>query len=127
MKSIKQLKKEYDEARIAYQDAEDEELKRKLLPKLKARLGQCFKYRNSYGGNKDDWWLYERVVGIEDGVLMVDSFQECSDGRIEIKQTDKKMAFRNDPYTNNSYIPIDVEEYRKAQAALLEKVSQVLK
>jgi len=48
-------------------------------------IGKCYRYRNSFGNENEGWWLYIRVLEIEDGNLIVHRFQTDRNGRIEIE------------------------------------------
>lgn len=54
-------------------------------PKLPEMVGKCYKYRNSYGGDSSDWWLYKKITRFVkgDGVdfLLTEQFQITSNGR----------------------------------------------
>ncbi len=87
-----------------------------------AHVGRCFRYRNSYSGS-DGWWLYSRVVGIDkdDGEPQTFTFQQCSDGRIEIN-TDKRahLGLLGDEIT----LRLFRAEYRKLQSAIAKKAKK---
>lgn len=52
-------------------------------------IGRCFKYKNSYGSESDDWWLFIKVVGTtETGGMITLEIQETSTGKIEITRED---------------------------------------
>jgi hypothetical protein len=53
--------------------------------KINARLiGRCFRYQNSYGGDKEKWWLYMRVTRVDDGSLRAMRFEEDCYGRVNV-------------------------------------------
>lgn len=53
---------------------------------LSALVGRCYRYRNSYScpqSDDDCWWLYTRVIGVEDGALKAFRFQDDKRGKLE--------------------------------------------
>jgi hypothetical protein len=114
---IENLKKVAEEYRKNLYEVQD---KLRLLvdvPRAKALLGKCFKYLNSYDANTK-WWYYSKVIKIEDDSLIIDSFQEAADGKIEFVYN--QSAYLN--HFSSSYIPISEEEYFKERKKLLNKM-----
>ena len=63
---------------------EEAEFKNDILPRMKANVGKCSKYRNCYScpsKASDYWWMYVRIVAVEDGSYVVQRFQRDSYGK----------------------------------------------
>lgn len=84
-------------------------------------VGKCFKYRNSYSCPKPDeyWWLYSIVTGLDEGELIVWSFQDDRRGRIEI--TTDLIG----PTIGMNYIEIPPSEFWRAWALLNLKLNSL--
>ena len=83
----------------------------------KKLLGKCFKFRNSYGGNDDGWWLYS-IVTKATASLEVFKFQTDCNGAIEI-ESDRYW------YAHDGYAPISREEFDTAWAKLVEEITSI--
>jgi hypothetical protein len=59
----------------AYEDVSERARWKKLV-------GRCYKYRNSYGGNNDTWWMYFKITGFREAF----SFQTDCQDKITIEQ-----------------------------------------
>lgn len=93
--------------------------RRKANSKL---IGKTFRYRNSYGGTGRDWWLYARVIKIDQyGSPVCFRFQTDCDGKIEIDQN------YSAPYTlNGGYQEITKTEFRKAWRVVKNKIKGIV-
>lgn len=92
------------------------ELRRAENEKL---VGNCYKYRNSYGNGDPGWWLFLKIKSLSDcGELIVDSFQVCSYGKFEF--TSEQLRFNTE-----NYISITSAEYNKELKKFLAKLQKV--
>jgi len=83
-------------------------------------LGKYYKYRNSYGGDREEWWIYVRVDEIKDNGILYTSFEKTSMNYIEIKLKD--YAYGHHLFENE----ISEREYAEAwQKQLKELTSEV--
>ena len=119
MKSkIKQLKAKLDSAKIAkdaavkkYNNLLGEYDEAVLIPRMKALIGKCFHFRNSYScpdGDADRWWLYMRVLGVKGMELECESFEPDRYGEFKYKvQTSRILP--DEP--GRGYTPISNKEW----------------
>lgn len=103
----------------AIRDRFDEMELQLQLPKLKKKyLGKYFKFRNSYGSDREGWWLY----------LFVKSIDATYHGRGCSFQTDihGKSEFELDAYISfGNLIEITDEEYTKALRLFLAAAAKL--
>lgn len=127
MSKLEKLRKQRNELDVQIRDIEDKLMEEKILPSLKKRIGKCYVYINSYGGGSEKWNLYHRVLNVdEEANYIIDSFQQCSDGRIEIETKTKFNYSGRDSLSDSSYKEITIEEYQEAQKKLLKVIKKVL-
>lgn len=115
-------------AQFAYAEAEEKRLDQEVLPELRKLVGQCYKYRNSYGGGLSRWWLYGKVLSVNEKTCEVHTieFQHTSMERIEI-ELDKKTTYRGRHFMKDgSYMPATNAEYNKAKKSLKRFVIEKL-
>lgn len=62
MNKIKELEKRERDIRIEINELKYKEQIEKHVPFIKSFKGQCYKYRNSYGGNNPRWWSYKKIL-----------------------------------------------------------------
>lgn len=87
-------------------------------PLAEALVGQCFKYRNSYGNGNKGWWLYRRIVKVHNNTdLLIETFQEAQYGKIEFEKNVHAYV-----YQFKSDVPIPLKEYLAAEKRLLNKM-----
>ena len=85
-------------------------------------IGMCFKYRNCYSRPEtpdDYWWLYARVIGVEDGCLRVWTFQTDKYGKVEIEPSTLRGKL------GSGYEEIGAVEFGAAWQAALEKLERL--
>lgn len=119
---LKELEVKANKARWAFQNKQDEYNNKIALPSLRKMVGKCFKYHNSYGGDLPRWFLYSKVISIDEKTLTFTciSFQRTSLERVEIELT-KKFNFNGKNYFDGSnYIPVSTAEYNRAKNSLLK-------
>lgn len=128
MKDIEKLKEEKDKIQRAINDIEYKRMVEVSLPELKRSVGRCFKYRNSYGGTYDRWYLYLKIVGIDEKDMSFKTveFQNTSMEIVEIRY-DRKFNFDGKFYFDGgNYIEIKPSEFERAKKALLTKIAKIL-
>lgn len=85
-------------------------------------VGRYFRYRNCYScpeKSSDYWWMYFRVIGVREGYLLVQKFQNDNRGRITI-ETDDMFSVMLDGTQE-----IKKQQYEKAFAKTMEAASAV--
>lgn len=83
-----------------------------IEPRAKAMVGRRFKYRNSYGGERKDWWLYSKVIGYDqrNQMLIICSYQRTSLPKIEIVTEAKR--YTTNPLDDHLFqIPITSKQF----------------
>ena len=128
-KQLEKLTKEYHNIGSKIQAIKDKDIKEKALPMLRDIVGKCFKYRNSYGGSYEKWWLYLQVKSIDEKSLSFTcvEFQRTSMDIIEIK-LDKKFNWNGKNYfdNNSSYIEIPKSEFNKAKRSFKKMIEKII-
>lgn len=80
---------QFDACRKALNVLREEKFETEELPKMKANIGKCFRYRNNYSCPEkpsDYWWLYRKITGVKDGSYTSFQFQTDRDGMVRIEQ-----------------------------------------
>lgn len=122
-KKLKELQEKAIKANNEYREAEEECRKNEMIPKLRARIGQCFVYRNSYGGDSEKWNLYTKILGLDENANYIcEQFQETSMSLIEIRLKEIKLNYTRDYFDDSSYFQITPMEYEDARKSLIEKL-----
>jgi len=128
-KKIEKLNREIsaiDAERYAKKELLNEELKRMHLPAFKKKYeGKCFKYLNSYGGNKESWWMYIRFDEITEVYLPHDEILAIAKGiKIQIDCDGSLSHSIDDHMYVHSYSqhPISKKEF----AAFIAKCKTIL-
>lgn len=102
------------EMRIQKARAELEIIREKKTTEQNLKLvGHCFKYRNSYSlpeTESDYWWLYVKVLKVDDTSLLVLEFQTDKYGEISIKPETRNVGLEIS-YGTGNYIPIEASEF----------------
>lgn len=118
--NVKKLRKQIDQLRKQLRKAEEAEFNQRTLPKMRAMIGNVYRYKNSYGGNLGSWWMYVRIVGVDDGYFLLATIQSDCDGRITAKEDTWSY-----PLSEN-HERITADEYDVAASPLLEKVCALI-
>jgi hypothetical protein len=108
-----------DELQEIISKASDElrEIRRAEATEQNAPLvGRCYKFRNSYGGGSEKWWLYKRVLSVEGSYGTGWNFQQDCNGKIEIDFDEGWMPL---PVSGQE---ISEEEFMAAWVDLQEKI-----
>ena len=119
---LKDLEKKANKARWAFQNKQNEYNNKIALPNLRKMVGKCFKYHNSYGGDLPRWFLYSKVISIDEKTLTFTciSFQRTSLEKVDV-ELEKKFNFNGKNYFDGSnYIPVSSVEYNRAKKSLLK-------
>jgi hypothetical protein len=88
-------------------------------PEKLKNVGKCFRFRNSYGGDRDKWWLYTTILGIGSWDYHCLSVQTDCDGKTEIEERN------TDPTRTDGHIPITRKEFEAALSGALLKFKQL--
>lgn len=105
---IAPLQAELDAVLRMKRDAENQKL-----------VGRCFKFSNSYGGSDKRWWLYGKVVSVDEYWPHLITFQHTSEDQIEIK-TDEVASSLGSGWTE-----IDADEFEKAWQDLMQTIIKI--
>lgn len=104
---------------MAQINAMDEKAERERNKDL---LGKCFKYHNSYGGDRPKWWMYARVLEIPTrwgGKCF--TFQTDCDGKIEVEPGGSRMA----PSAHSpNWLPISLSEFSAAWRVVQRRIAK---
>lgn len=128
MNKLKELQEKNLKIRNEISNIQDEREK-ELLPKYRKQfVGKCFKYRNSYGGDRPKWWLYIKILDVnsvnfcnnEEPVFDTLRVEKCSDGGIHIKKSEYDYVRSDD------HIAISAKEFNKAMAGIIKSVHEYL-
>lgn len=87
---------------------------KKHLKEITLLNGKCFKFRNGYGDDTH-WWLYKKVVGIEDDFMIIEAIQRDKNGCITIE---KKKEWIPEIISKLTFISIT--EYNDQTKKILE-------
>jgi hypothetical protein len=123
MKIIEQLKEQEQSLRNEIYALEKEELTKKVMPKAKKLIGKCYKYLNSYGGDRASWWLYRKVISIKSINdtnriwIIVNMFQRDCEGDINFKK--EELGF-SDLRGGDGYQEITLHEYESVKKELVD-------
>lgn len=108
------------------QRQEDDEVNRPILRKS---VGKCFKFLNSYGAVDAKWWLYAKIISIDEKNLnfVTVQFQHTSRKRVEIEYEHVyNFNGRNRFNERDGWTEISVVEYNKAKESALRFVRNLL-
>lgn len=86
-----------------------------------ALIGKCHRYRNSYGGDSEHWWIYRRVIGVNGIWLKTFQFQTDIRGQVRI---DTKEESHSDM---TEWKEITDAEFSYAFNEMMRKVSAAYK
>lgn len=91
------------------------------VPKAKALVGKCFKYKNSYtysGGKRGV--IYKRVIGVVGENVLVDWFEIGGFNHINITFNDTEYISY---FNNTALIPITRKQYLKIYKQVLRNLA----
>ena len=94
-----------------------------ITAKLKktVKVGDCYKFHNSYSGD-NRWWFYHKVVKVRDTLIRTESIQFTSDDTLLYRPKDVVFGF--DGEIRNGYMQISSKEYEFAKARILKKIKK---
>lgn len=120
MNQIEELKKAAHAATNALWQAEAVE-----RDNLNAALvGKCFKYSNSGGGSDKRWWLYLKILRVDDGNLRAFKFQQYANDSEHIEIEPNEFIYHGRSLTSDGgYTEIKPAEYEREWASLLDKIN----
>ncbi len=92
-----------------------------IAAKLKktVKVGDCYKFHNSYHGD-DRWWFYHKVIEVMSTMVRTESIQYTSDNTLLYRPRDLVFGFNGE--IRNGYMPIPRREYERAKARILKKI-----
>jgi len=114
-KEFEKIRRKFHKAKYEMDRIKDEKLKEQN----KTFIGKCFKFRNSYGGD-NRWWLYIKVVGVEDTYLITESYEITSHKRVEIQQ--KSHGVYGLGRQMEDYEPITNKQFEIARKRIIKKL-----
>ena len=92
-----------------------------VAAKLKktVKVGDCYKFHNSYTGD-NMWWLYHKVIKVMTSLVRTESIQFTSDNTLMYQPNDLLFGFNGE--ITSGYMSISRKEYDTARARILKKV-----
>lgn len=87
----------------------------------KALVGRCFKFNNSYGGDRPRWWLYIKVTGIGEFWPEAFEFQTTCEQEIIIKQEKCRIGVGAD----RGYVEITAKEFNREWAKVKKQITRM--
>ena len=132
MKRFEQIEKLRGEAGVLLRQAneiEEEERNEVQRPILRKAVGKCFKFRNSYGGDRPKWWLYAKIVSFDEKEMTFNTvqFEHTSQPKIEVDYV-RQYCYngRNRFNEGDGWIAISAAEYEREAKKLLKTVHSLL-
>jgi len=86
-------------------------------------LGKCYRYRNSYGADRGEWWMYLRVTGGDGYWPTVFTFQETADNEIIIKTKESYVGIHHGEA--NGYYEISRKEFDRQWKRMQTKIAKM--
>ncbi len=115
-------KREYKKASTivqTYNSTKQDKDDKIFYKKIKKLIGNCYRYRNSYGGGDDSWWMYIEVVGAGEydhrGVV-IETFQKTT-LKTEIER-DTHSLYHTAEF-DSGYQRISREDFNKGKQKVL--------
>lgn len=121
-RQLKAAEKAEQAARDKRRELQDRHFAEVELPKMRKQVGKCYKYRNCYSCpqyDADYWWLYIKVIGVDDGAYVILECERAGYRRAKIAE----RAVGADFTAGSRYIPITPEEFSEAAGDLLADVA----
>lgn len=87
--------------------------------KQTVKIGDCYKFHNSYTGD-NMWWLYHKVTKVMNSLVRTESIQFTSDDTLLYQPEDMLFGFNGE--IRNGYVAISRKEYDTARARILKKI-----
>lgn len=108
MEEREQLKMEIRRNQYELQALEN----REWIEKNQEYANKCFRCKNIYPGKYEYWWLYIRVLGIENFRFVIESFEKDCDGNVSFKTESIRVLSEN-------YEEIETSELNKQRQKIL--------
>lgn len=125
MTELEKAKEEFNRARLRCVELEAKDLAERRIPAMKANIGSCWKYRNSFScpqSDADYWWMYGMIIGItNEGSYQMVQFQTDTKGAISI------VGREHMDDLNPGWQRIRNDEFDAAARALVAKVTELLR
>lgn len=127
-KDLKVLEDKARKAQLRFINKKNDYEAKVALPSLRKTVGKCFKYLNGYGGDKAKWYLYLKVISIDEKNLNYKcvEFQRTSLEIVEVKLGTKYNWRGNNYFNGSNYIEISNAEYNRAKKSLLKFMTDKL-
>jgi len=121
-------KREYKKASTivqTYNSTKQDKDDKIFYKKIKKLIGNCYRYRNSYSGGDDNWWMYVEVVGAGEydhrGVV-IETFQKTT-LKTEIER-DTHSLYHTAEF-DSGYQRISREEFNRGKQNVLNDLGLV--
>jgi hypothetical protein len=125
-KLIENLKKLSGEHEKHLSDIREKIRKLDAIPKAKALVGKCFKYRNSGGfmfsSSRHNGWVFKRVVTAIGENVLVDSFTVEGPNHIEFTFASSSYA---SSFSHTSLVPISKKVYDRQFNRMIKALVQM--
>lgn len=109
------------------QEAQWDEYVEKFRPKYKALVNTFYKYYNSYGGDRPQWWLYKALTRFIEGdhvdYLIGEQFETSSSGNSEWKTTELILGGGYQQSLTDGWVEIDELEFLEARGAFTTEMT----
>lgn len=116
---MSKTKKQWERQRSEAADAIHEIEAKERAERNASLVGKCFRYHNSYGGGYEKWWLYARVIGVDEwGQPLLFKFQTTSSDEIQIEPAARGPAI-------DMYEPISNPQFFAAWQALQLRIADM--
>lgn len=93
------------------------------IPKAKALLGKCFKYRNgfTFGGNRRGW-VYKHIAGVAGENLIVDTFEYLAEGPNKFEFSFHEIEYVS-RFNHPAFIQISKKKYKTMFNKLVKHIA----
>ena len=122
MLNEKDRKIQLEEAVIAARSEIREIEHKELIEVNKSRIGKCYKFRNNYSlpsSDSDYWWLYMKILEVDDSGILAMKFQQNKYGKITIEPShDTRLS-------NYGWLEISLSEFVAAWRDIIHKIDNL--
>ena len=126
MTDLEQAEHDLARAQERLRCLEEDRFEREQLPRLQAKIGSCYRFRNSYScpaKEADYWWLYAKIVAVAGRHFRVLLVERTNDGKVQARQ---EVLFACGTEMPPAYQPISSGEWRKAAQEILREASVLI-
>jgi hypothetical protein len=110
-KVVENLKKLQDEHRKHMDDIHKKIEDIEVVPKAKALVGKCFKYRNGhFFGSYTKGWTYKHIVSSNGSHVTIDMFETDGPNKVDFVFDRTESA---NYFNHQALVPITLKEYNK--------------